>query len=76
MASKMMDQGGMIGGMDTKELMSHLQNHIQYPATKRTIVESCNQMAHVPAASRTWVEQKLPEGNYKSANEVVMTLGL
>ena len=76
MASKMMDQGGMMGGMDTKELMSHLQNHIKYPATKRTIVESCNQMAHVPADSRAWVEQKLPDRNYKSANEVVMQLGL
>jgi hypothetical protein len=72
----MMDQGGMMGKDDRKELMVHLQNHIMYPATKRTIVESCAQMAHVPASTRKWVEQSLPDGTYKSADEVVMKLGM
>jgi hypothetical protein len=76
MARKMMEQVGMMGKQDTKELMSHLQNHIMYPATKRTIVEMCNNMAHVPASTRMWVEQRLPEGTYKSADEVVMRLGV
>jgi hypothetical protein len=87
MASKMMDQGGMMDkggmmeqgammGMDKKEIMTHLKSHISYPANKRTIVESCNNMAHVPASTRMWVEQQLPEGTYKSSDEVVMKLGL
>ncbi len=76
MASKMKDQGGMMEKEDRKELMTHLQSHIMYPASRRTIIESCNQMAHVPASTRTWVEQKLPDGVYQSADEVVMKLGM
>jgi hypothetical protein len=59
MASQMKDQGGMmdqgseLGKADIKELMTHLQSHIMYPASRRTIIESCNQMAHVPASTRT-----------------------
>jgi hypothetical protein len=76
MASKMKDQGGMMGKVDRKELMTHLQDHIMYPASRRTIIEACNQMSHVPAADRSLVEQKLPEGIYQSADEVVMKLGM
>jgi hypothetical protein len=61
---------------EMKELMNHLQNHVMYPASKRTIVESCNKMEHVPASTREWAEQKLPEGTYMSADEVVMKLGM
>jgi hypothetical protein len=75
--AKKMDEGGMMmDKTEMKELMSHLQNHIMYPASKRTIVESCNKMEHVPASTRTWAEQKLPEGTYMSADEVVMKLGI
>ncbi len=74
-----MSEGDMDMDMDQtemKELMNHLQNHVMYPASKRTIVESCNKMEHVPASTRHWAEQKLPEGTYMSADEVVMKLGM
>ncbi len=71
-----MDEGGMTEKAEMRELMSHLQNHIMYPASKRTIVEACNRMEHVPASTRSWVQQKLPEGTYMSADEVVMKLGI
>jgi sialic acid synthase SpsE len=74
-----MSEGDMDMDMDQtemKELMNHLQNHVMYPASKRTIVESCNKMEHVPASTRMWAEQKLPEGTYMSADEVVMKLGM
>lgn len=74
--AKKMEAGSMMENAEMKELMSHLQDHIMYPATKRTIVESCNKMSHVPAATRTWAEKKLPEGTYMSADEVVMKLGM
>jgi len=74
--TQMMDEGNMMGKGDVKELVNHLQNHIKYPATKQTIVESCNNMAHVPASTRSWAEQQLPERTFKSADEVVKTLGL
>jgi hypothetical protein len=72
----MMNQGDMMGMADKQELMEHLQNHIKYPATKQTIVESCNQMDHVPAATRSWAEEHIPNGTFKSADEVVMRMGL
>jgi hypothetical protein len=74
--AKKMEEGGMMGKADMKELMNHLQNHVMYPASKRTIVESCNKMEHVPASTRTWAEQRLPDRTYKSADEVVMKLGM
>jgi|WetSurMetagenome_2_1015567.scaffolds.fasta_scaffold92034_2 hypothetical protein len=77
---EMMNDSGNFGGMmdkaEMQELMSHLQNHIMYPASKRTIVESCNKMEHVPESVREWTEQKLPDGTYMSADEVVMKLGM
>ncbi len=76
MASDMMDKGGMMGKDDVKELMTHLQSHVMYPASKQTIVEMCNKMAHVPASTRMWVEKDLPEKTYKSADEVVKALGM
>jgi hypothetical protein len=76
MVSSMKDQGGMMGKEDKKELMTHLQSHIMYPASKQTIVEMCNNMAHVPASTRMWVEKDLPERTYKSADEVVKALGM
>ncbi len=76
MAGKMKDQSGLMGKDDRKELMTHLKSHVMYPASRRTIIETCNQMAHVPASARTWVEQKLPEGIYQSADDVVMKLGM
>jgi hypothetical protein len=72
-----MDEGDMMMNKgEMQELMSHLQNHIMYPASKRTIVESCNGMEHVPASTREWAEERLPEGTYMSADEVVMRLGI
>jgi hypothetical protein len=76
MSGMMMEKGGMMGKDDKKELMAHLKNHVMYPANKRTIVEMCNNMEHVPSETRSWVEQKLPEGNYKTADDVVRSLGL
>jgi hypothetical protein len=74
--AKKMEQSGMMDKSEMKELMSHLQNHIMYPASKRTIVESCNKMEHVPSSTRMWVEENLPEGTYMSADEAVMKLGI
>ena len=76
MAKKMEEGGMMMDKTEMKELMSHLHNHIMYPASKRTIIESCNKMEHVPASTRTWAEKNLPEGTYMSADEVVMKLGI
>ncbi len=78
MEDNSMSEGDMedMDQTEMKELMNHLQNHVMYPASKRTIVESCNKMEHVPVETRKWAEQKLPEGTYMSADEVVMKLGM
>ncbi len=59
-----------------KELRDHILNHISYPATKKEIVEECDKMSHVPESTRKMVNDQLPNRTYKSADEVMMALGM
>ncbi|MFZ3063526.1 MAG: hypothetical protein WA148_07295 [Actinomycetota bacterium] len=36
----------------SQESVTHLKEHVNWPATGSQIVESCNTMAHVPEAER------------------------
>jgi len=53
----------------------HIQ-HIKYPSKKSEIIAACVSMAEMPKADREWIEQNLPDGTYKSADEVVRALKL
>jgi hypothetical protein len=59
-----------------RELVSHVREHVTYPATKNTLVEACTHMAHVPEATRQWAIDKLPDKRYNSADEVLRALEL
>jgi len=61
--------------MAKKELLEHLRHHMQYPATKKAIVEACNMMEHVPAEARDKAKA-LADKTYQSAEEVVKAIGL
>ena len=62
-------------GMSTlAEELGHLKNHVKYPADKQQVVSACNDMSDAPEADRKWVSQSLPEGTYRSADEVVGAL--
>ena len=62
--------------MEKVELMKHLKDHINYPATKQDIMEACNMMEHVDEKDREWLEKNLPDKEYKSAEEVMAAVGM
>jgi hypothetical protein len=60
--------------MARQEMVTHIKDHMSYPATKQAIVEMCNNMAHVPESARQMVADKLPDRMYNSADEVMKAL--
>ncbi len=62
--------------MDTKKIMTHIKEHVTYPATKNTLVEACNHMTDIPIKDRKWFMDKLPDGEYKSPEEVLDELDI
>lgn len=65
-----------LGEADRKELMMHLREHMQYPASKAQIIEACNYMGHVPKATVEWFDKTLPDRTYNSADDVIHAVGL
>lgn len=61
---------------DTKNAISHLKSHQTYPATKAQLVAECDNLSDFSREDKAWFESHLPEGNYKSANEVIKVLML
>ena len=61
---------------DTQTMMGHLQGHVTYPADKATLVAACNGMSDVSEEDKKEFIEKLPEGNYTSAEEVKTALGM
>lgn len=65
--------------MDDKakqEVIKHLKEHMTYPASKSAIVQECHNMEHLPADARSWVQSKLADRTYNSADEAIKSLGL
>ncbi len=56
------------------EELDHIKNHVDYPASRTEVVEACNNMSDVPSDDRDWFSKTLPEGTYKTADEVVSAL--
>ena len=54
--------------------LDHLKNHVKYPASRSEVVAACNNMSDMHATNAAWFQKTLPEGNYKSANEVLGAL--
>ena len=50
------------------EVMSHLKEHQKYPATKEDLVAECSNLSDF--------SEKLAEGTYNSAEDVIKALGL
>lgn len=62
--------------MDDKQVaFDHFKNHITYPATAEELKKACNNMDDVPEALRNEFMEKLPDGTYNSASEVMMAVG-
>jgi hypothetical protein len=54
----------------------HFAKHVNYPASRSTILAACANTNEFSDSEKRWFEQKLPEREYKSADEVIVVLGL
>ncbi|OGM23343.1 hypothetical protein A2961_01775 [Candidatus Woesebacteria bacterium RIFCSPLOWO2_01_FULL_39_21] len=61
---------------DKKNAIDHLKSHQKYPATKEEMVKECNELSDFSQEDKKWFMEKLPEGTYQSAEEVIKLLGL
>ena len=56
--------------------IDHLKTHQKYPATKADLVAECDNLSDFSEEDKKEFGEKLPEGNYNSADEVIVALGL
>ena len=56
--------------------VEHLREHQDYPATKADLVAACNNLSDFAAADKKWFSDNLPEGAYKSAEDVMKALAM
>jgi hypothetical protein len=54
----------------------HFAKHVTYPASRNTILAACASTNEFSESEKRWFEQKLPDREYKSADEVIAVLGL
>jgi hypothetical protein len=59
-----------------KEVISHLKDHQTYPAKKEELVTECNNLSDFSAEDKKEFAEKLPDGSYNSAEEVIKALEL
>ncbi len=57
------------------EMMSHIDNDVEYPASKDDLVKACNEMSDMPEKDKKWFMENLPARTFKSADEVREALG-
>lgn len=61
---------------DVQNAIKHLREHATYPSTKAELVAHCNHLTDFSEADKQEFAEKLPEGTYNSADEVIKALGL
>jgi len=57
-----------------KAAIEHAKRHVEYPTSKKAIVEACNNFADIPAEDKEWFERNLPERGYNEPVEVFRAL--
>jgi len=55
--------------------IDHLKTHQSYPATKANLVTECDNLSDFSEEDKNEFTEKLPEGTYNSADEVIKALG-
>ena len=59
-----------------KGAIEHLKKHQMYPATRDELVRECNELADFSQEDKVWFMSHLPDGTYRSAQDVTRALGL
>ncbi|HXU06406.1 MAG TPA: hypothetical protein VN903_35865 [Polyangia bacterium] len=59
---------------DMKKVTQHLKEHQKYPATRAELLAACNDLMDFSAGEKRWFADRLPEGTYKSAADVLKAI--
>src|SRR5438067_9163388 len=59
---------------DSGRVQAHLAKHVQYPASRAEILAACATTSEFSSAEKSWFAERLPEGTYRSADEVVVRI--
>ena len=57
--------------MSLRAAMEHVKNDVMYPTDRNGVVTACNGMSDLPQSDRDWFAKTLPEGKYRSADDVL-----
>jgi hypothetical protein len=57
-----------------KGVLEHAKRHVEYPTSKKALVEACNNFADIPREEKEWFEMNLPERGYNEPIEVLKAL--
>lgn len=61
---------------DIRRTIRHLKQHQFYPALKSDLMGTCSNLSDLDDADKMWLDRNLPDGEYRTAAEVIKTLGL
>ncbi len=56
--------------------IDHLKKHVTYPATRQEILAACATTTEFTGGENAWFSTALPEGTYKTADEVIQAMKL
>lgn len=62
--------------MHKKEVMSHIDSDVEYPASKDDLVKACDGMSDVSEGSRKWFMENLPDKIFNGPDEVKQALNM
>ena len=57
-----------------KGVLEHAKRHVEYPTSKKALVEACNNFSDVTREDKDWFEKNLPEREYSEPIEVLKAL--
>ena len=61
---------------NTQSAIDHLKTHQKYPATKAELVAECDNLSDFSDEDKKEFMEKLPEGTYESAEDVMSAIGI
>ena len=57
-----------------KGVLEHAKRHVEYPTSRKALVEACNNFSDIPPEEKDWFEKNLPERAYREPIEVIQAL--
>jgi len=61
---------------DRNKATVHLKEHVKYPVARTELLKACADTPEFTAGEKKWFEANVPDGVYKSADEVIAAMKL